>query len=78
MAPPWIPAAPLQPSPPRRMLSYPLAWVSNWAWVALDTRGTRKSLKNTRRGGQMWVVRWKRGMWLGVVSAEEIWGSGKL
>lgn len=66
------------PPRPRRMLSYPLAWVSNWAWVALDTRGTRKSLKNTRRGGQMWAVRWKRGMWLGVVSAEEIWGSGKL
>lgn len=49
---------------PPHILPYPLARVSNWAWVALDARGTSQPLRNKRIRGQVWAFTEKRGMWL--------------
>lgn len=51
-------------APTPHIFPYPLARVSNGAWVALDARGTSQPLRNKRIGGQVWAFTEKRGMWL--------------
>lgn len=41
----------------QRLLSYPLARVSNWAWVALDARGTNQPLRNKKQVSQLRAFR---------------------
>lgn len=49
-------------TPPLKTLTYPLTRVSNWAWVPLDARGSRQSLRDKKKESQMCTSDRGRGM----------------